>query len=214
MSETKDTMEDARQIILVPILHAPADMGTMAADLEAAYVERLGRRHWDEYLALIQDFWQEVAAEMERLGLDYGRVNLYQDGLPVCGRELEIVEKAAAAGSQNHQLLLSLAARGATVIGTEEPRLLLEEYHNVQAALTRGAGATGSGLPRSGQAPQGPTMARRDAYIGQRIGRSLGPGRTGILFLGMMHNVESFLPADVVVRRLVPPIAGARNKVH
>jgi len=188
-------------------------MGTMAADLEAAYVERLGRRHWDEYLALLENFWQEVRAEIERLSLDYRRVDLYQDGLPVCGMELEIVEKAAAAGSENHQLLMDLVARGATLMGTEDPKLLLDEYHNVKAALARGAGKAGPVQPIN-PPPQGRTMAGRDAYIGRRIGQSLRPGRTGILFLGMMHNVESFLPADMVVRRLVPPALGAKDKAR
>jgi len=214
MPEAEDTVEYARQLILVPILHSPADMGTMAADLEAAYVERLGRRHWDEYLALLDNFWQEARAEIERLGLDYRRVDLYQDGLPVCGMELEIVEKAAAAGSENHQLLMDLVARGATLMGTEDPKLLLDEYHNVKAALARGAGKAGSVQPINPPSPQGQTMARRDAYIGQRIGQSLRPGRTGALFLGMMHNVESFLPADMVVRRLVPPMLGAKDKAR
>jgi len=213
MSKAEDTVEYARQLILVPILHSPADMGTMAADLEAACIERLGRRHWDEYLALLENFWQEVRAEIERLSLDYRRVDLYQDGLPVCGRELEIVEKAAAAGSENHQLLMDLVARGATLMGTEDPKLLLDEYHNVKAALARGAGKAGSVQPIS-PPPQGQAMAGRDAYIGRRIGQSLRPGRTGVLFLGMMHNVESFLPADMVVRRLVPPVLGAKDKTR
>ena len=213
MSEAEDTVEYARQLILVPILHSPADMGTMAADLEAAYVERLGRRHWDEYLALLENFWQEVRAEIERLSLDYRRVDLYQDGLPVCGMELEIVEKAAAAGSENHQLLMDLVARGATLMGTEDPKLLLDEYHNVKAALARGAGKAGPVQPIN-PPPQGQAMAGRDAYIGRRIGQSLRPGRTGVLFLGMMHNVESFLPADMVVRRLVPPVLGAKDKAR
>jgi hypothetical protein len=79
-------------------------MGSMAEGLAAAIIERFGRRHWDEYLALLDGFWQTVRAELEGLGLDYQQVDLYQDGLPVCGKELEIVEKAATAGSENHQL--------------------------------------------------------------------------------------------------------------
>jgi hypothetical protein len=212
MSGVKDTVEYARQLIYVPVLHSPDDMGTMAEDLEAAYVERFGRRHWDEYLALLDDFWQTVRAEMERLRLDYHRVDLYQDGLPVCGRELEIVEKAAALGSENHQLLLDLAARGATLMGTEDPNLLLEEYRNVKAALAEGVGKVRSAPRISPPSPKGQTVAKRDAYIGQRIGQSLRPGRTGILFLGMMHNVESFLPADIVVRHLVPPVRGTKEQ--
>jgi hypothetical protein len=45
-------------------------------------------------------------------------------------------------------------------------------------------------------------LPKRDAYIARRIGQTLQPGRTGVLFIGMMHHVESYLPADIVVRRL------------
>jgi hypothetical protein len=210
MSETDNATECTRQLIHVPIIHSPADMGALAGDLAAAYIERFGRRHWDEYLALLENFWQAVGVEIEGLGLDYRRVDLYQDGLPVCGKEREIVELAAAAGSQNHQLLLSLAARGATLIGTEDPKLLLEEYHNIQAAVPGRSGARGAAGPSGGPPAHTQTLARRDAYIGQRIGQLLHPGRTGVLFLGMMHHVQACLPADIVVTHLAP--GAARQK--
>jgi len=187
-------------------------MGTMGEGLEAAYIERFGRRHWDEYLALLEGFWPAVRAGLEQLGLDYTLVDLYQDGLPVCGSELEIVKKAAAMGGQNHQLLLDLAARGATLRGTEDPRLLLTEYHGVQAALSDGPGKARSREDGGHASRYAEVLSKRDAYIGQRIGQSLQPGRTGILFLGMMHKVESFLPTDIVVARLVPAIPARKDK--
>jgi hypothetical protein len=207
MPRAQDTSECTRHLIHVPILHTPADMGSSGEGLEAAYVERFGRRHWDEYLHLVQGFWQSVRDGLDQPGLDYHQVDLYQDGLPVCGKEEEIVRKAAAMGSQNHQLLLDLVGRGATLVGTEDPLLLLEEYHSVQAALFRGPGAA---CAPDEVARHEETLSRRDAYIARRIDQTLRPGRTGVLLLGMMHNVESFLPADVVTRRLVPPTRRGR----
>ena len=203
-------------------------MGSMATVLAAAIIERFGRRHWDEYLALLDGFWKTVRAELDDLALDYEQVDLYQDGLPVCGKELEIVGKAAAAGSENHQLLVLLAGRGATLMGTEDPRLLLEEYRDVEMALKDGRGPDGvpkrktSHLGSPDRSPVGRQMpparpaqrlSRRDAWIGRRIDVSLRPGRTGILFLGMMHHVEEYLPADIVVTRLrvIGDPAMARN---
>jgi hypothetical protein len=179
-------------------------MGSMAEGLASAIIDRFGRRHWDEYLALLDGFWQAIRAELEGLGLDYQQVDLYQDGLPVCGKELELVKKAAAAGSENHQLLLELVARGANLIGTEDPKLLLDEYRDVKTALEDRPQPAGSPEQTSETSRHGQTLSKRDAYIGRRIDESLRPGRTGILFLGMMHNVEPFLPADIVVTRLVP----------
>ena len=200
-----DPMADyTRRLVHVPILHSPADMGSMGEGLAAAIIDRFGRRHWDEYLALLDGFWQAVRAEIEGLGLGYRQVDLYQDGLPVCGKELELVKKAAAAGSENHQLLLDLVARGANLVGTEDPKLLLDEYRDMKTAL--------EDRPRAACPPEQTgetsryrrTLTKRDAYISRRIGESLRPGRTGILLLGMMHDVEPLLPTDIVVTRLVP----------
>jgi hypothetical protein len=220
MPQPLDTIQWARQLIHVPILHSPADMGTMAEKLAAAYVARFGRRHWEEYLVAIGGFWRNVRAGLERLELDYRQVDLYQDGLPVCGREMEIVQKAGAMGGENYQLLLDLLAKGATLMGTEDPNLLLREYREIKTALEGRpkdadqqpdgnvglpVGAVGPSMKRSAGESQiavDHSLSDRDAYIGRRIDRSLRPGRIGILFLGMTHNVESFLPDDIVVRRL------------
>jgi hypothetical protein len=111
-------------------------------------------------------------------------------------------------------LLLELLARGATLLGTEDPQLLWEEYQNVKSALKNDAGAAGA-LEQTRQAARSKEiLSKRDAYIGRRVGQALPPGRTGILFLGMLHNVESFLPADIIVRRLVPRLPGPKDKFY
>jgi hypothetical protein len=179
-------------------------MGSMGEGMAAAIIDRFGRRHWDEYLALLDGFWQTIRAELEGLSLDYQQVDLYQDGLPVCGKELELVKKAAAAGSENHQMLLDLVARGANLMGTEDPNLLLDEYRDMKTALEDRPRAACSPAQTSETSQYRQTLTKRDAYIGRRIGESLRPGRTGILLLGMMHDVEPLLPMDIVVTRLVP----------
>ena len=213
-SAADSTVDYSRRLVLVPILHSPADMGSMAEGLASAIIDCFGRRHWDEYLALLDGFWKTVRAELEGLGLDYQQVDLYQDGLPVCGKELELVKKAAGAGSENHQLLLDLVDRGANLIGTEDPKLLLDEYRDVKTALEGRRRAACAPEQTSETSQYRQTLSKRDAYIGRRIDESLRPGRTGILFLGMMHNVEPFLPADIVVTRLVPPGLERKGKVR
>lgn len=205
-------VEHHRQLIHVPILHCPADMGTLQEGLELVYVEQFGRRGWKEHLALIDRFWQAVRAELEALDLDYRHVDLYQDGLPVCGKELEIVKDTAAKGSENYQLLMDMVARGATLMGTEDPKLLLEEYQSLKAGL---AGRLNQDRPAdsaAGAARAGQILAKRDAYIGRRIAETLLPGRTGILFLGMMHKVDSHLPGDILFVRVHLDIVERRDK--
>jgi len=204
--------EYIRRLILVPIIHSPADMGSMGTELAEACIERLGRRHWEDYVAVLATFWQSVRTGLDKLTLDYGRVDLYQDGLPVCGKEHEIVKAAAAKGSENHQLLLELIARGATLMGTEDPKLLLEEYRSVQTALASRSSDAGSTGRVDQAASTKALMTERDAYMGRRINDSLRPGRAGILFLGLMHNAESHLAKDIVVTRLDQPATRRRNR--
>lgn len=184
----------------------------MADELVSAMIDRLGRRRWEEYLAVVKGFWQAVRSALEHLGLDYQRVHLYQDGLPVCGRELELVRKAAAGGSQNHQLLLDMIGRGADLVGTEDPKLLLEEYRNVRAGM--GQRCEGRRLDESAgeNSRYRQTLAKRDAYIGRRIGESLRQGRTGIVFLGIMHEIAPYLPGDIVRTRLAPRVPGGKDQ--
>ena len=198
-----------RELIHVPILHSPTDMGNSSSRLEAAYIESFGRQRWREHLALIDHFWQAVTKAVEGLQLDYRRVDLYQDGLPACGRELDIVRDAAR-DSENFRLLLGLVNRGANLVGTEDPAMLLEEYRAIQA------GPSATVAPHSSPTRPAPPslLDRRNAYIAAQIGRTLQPGRTGLLFLGMLHTLHNHLPPDIVVRRLdiLPPVPSPTPK--
>jgi hypothetical protein len=42
-------------------------------------------------------------------------------------------------------------------------------------------------------------LQRRDQFIGQRIHETLKNGETGILFLGMLHQLEQYLAPNVKV---------------
>ena len=200
-----------RQLIHVPILHSRADMGTLQEALQAAYVEQFGRRRWQEHLALIDRFWEAVHAELDRMDLDYRRVDLYQDGLPVCGKELQIVEETAAKGSDNYKLLMDMIARGATLMGTEDSKLLVEEYRAVKAGLAARLSQDGSAGKVGAPGRSAQILAKRDAYIGRRIAETLLPGRTGILFLGTMHSVKPYLPADIITVRLHLDVTGSED---
>ena len=194
--------QNSRKLIHVPILHSRSDMGSLQEGLEAAYVQQFGHRHWQDHLALIDKFWESVRAELDGLDLDAGRVDLYQDGLPVCGRELWIAQQTAATGSENYGLLMDLVGRGATLMGTEDPNLLLEEYRNLKASLATKLNDGRGGRDVAGATNAARLLAKRDAFIGRRIAETLLSGRTGILFLGMMHQMDSYLPGDIVIRRL------------
>jgi len=190
-----------RRLIWVPIIHAEADLGHLAESVRNLYVNKMGRAKWAKHVTDIGRFWRTIRLRIEGMQLDYARVRLYQDGLPNCGHEKQIVADLARAGSQNHQLLADLMARGATVMGTESPELLLEEYNLARETLA----ASGQGKPPAASPQQGEVakalLDRRDRYIAERIAQTLQPGETGVVFLGMLHSLAGRLPPNIKIVR-------------
>lgn len=188
---------ERRVLCYIPILHTGADLGGLAAPLAAAAEGRLGGDAWQSHRAQVQRLWDATEKAVLQLNIDYGSLLVYQDGLPVSGREAAIVDELAQAGSRNHQLLQRLRERGATLVGTESPELLVEEYALAKQVLD--TGATAGEQTAAQRALAGDLLARRDRFIAKRIADTLPAGRTGLLFIGALHGVAPYLPADVAV---------------
>ena len=196
-----------RTLVYFPIVHTQADMGALGESIQRLKVKRLGWRGWARNVTLVDKLWAQIEQAVERLALPYERVRVYQDGLPVCGREVEIVTDLAKAKSRNHQLLLRLSEKGATIMGTESAELLVEEYQ-----LAKGVFASGEpGIVRRGEAGQkalrNSLLKRRDQYIARRINDTLLKGETGLIFLGMFHSVGPWLAKDIRVVYPIHPLA-------
>lgn len=195
-----------RTLIVVPIIHTEQDMGSLFEQVRQEYVQRYGSAKWDEHLKTVHEIWAGIRQMIEALELPYANVRLYQDGLPDCGREEEIVKEVAAQGSKNHQLLLALMEKGARLMGTEDSRLLVQEYHLLRGALVASA-ATDKDRGGGQQEDRSRTLlAERDRAIANRINTTLGAGEIGLLFLGLAHSVEPLLGADILVRHLLPAL--------
>jgi hypothetical protein len=178
------------RLIYVPVVHSTAEMGSSAPAYKAAFVARYGEAKWEERSAKFDAIWSAIAEAIKALWLDLKRVKLFQDSLPVCGREVALVQDLAALGSQNHQLLVSLMRGGATLVGTESPDLLLDEYRVVQSPETRT------------EASAAALLEARDRFIAARMDATLGDGEDGILFIGALHDVAKFLPRRIRVEYL------------
>ena len=181
----------------IPIVHTLADMGTLGPSIQRAKLAKLGRYGVARATSKVEKIWDEIERVVGNLPVGPGTVRIYQDGLPVCGHEQKIVSELAEAGSRNHRLLLSLQARGAVLMGTESPELLVEEHQLASAAFAPGRRPAPS---RTLLTPVRDTLLeRRDRYIAHCINLTLGPGETGILFLGMLHDVKRYLDTDILV---------------
>lgn len=192
-----------RRLIYIPILHTVQDMGSKVEALKQAYIKQLGAERWDRSRAVIDEVWQGIRERVLALELPWERVRVYQDGLPVSGREVEIAREVAAQGSQNYQLVLELLARGARLEGTEEPSLLLEE-HALISAIANAQDEAARVRAQEAYAREGLRILRaRDAFISRRIYETLEQGEVGLLFLGVMHEVDRILPEEIQVEYLI-----------
>ena len=199
-----------RTLIVVPIIHTEQDMGSLITQIKREYIARFGQEKWCQHLQSIDEVWLGIRQMITVLELPYPSVHLYQDGLPICGKEAEIVRDVAAQGSTNHQLLVELMQRGATLQGTEDAQLLLQEYRLHQGDLretTQDHEQQRSDLSRS-------LLLQRDRFIAQRINATLPAGQIGLLFLGLAHSVEALLGADILVRHLLPALREKQGKIR
>ena len=181
----------ARRLLHFPIIHGEEDLGGLAD--EAARQRPGGMQHRARHRQTLAQFWDAVEKAIATLRLNPTRVRIYQDGLPVCGYEERIVADLAANGSRNHRLIQQLTAQGAHLVGSESPQLLVEEYELMKQRL----GGNGSGTADNRLAAD--LLTRRDEFIARRINETLQAGETGLLFLGLMHQVAGALDKDIVV---------------
>ncbi|MBI3780399.1 MAG: hypothetical protein HY278_04985 [candidate division NC10 bacterium] len=95
-----------RRLIYVPIVHTIVDMGSTAEALRQESIRRFGAERWARSRRVIDEVWEGIRAKLLGLNLPWERVRIYQDGLPVSGRELEIARDVAAQGSKNYQIVI------------------------------------------------------------------------------------------------------------
>jgi hypothetical protein len=195
-----------RRVLHVPILHSAADLGSLSESVRTEYTRALGPAGWSRHQEAVELLWRTIRERIEALDLDYARTRIYQDGLPVCGFERKIVEELAKAGSSNHQLVADLLEKGAVLEGTEDPQLLVREYH-LQQRISQGVRnlarkedlATGKGgSARTAPDTMSPSDAEaravllaRDRFVADRIVNTLQEGETALVFLGAAHRLDA-----------------------
>jgi hypothetical protein len=78
----------------------------------------------------------------------------------------------------------------------------MAEYQ-LAVRLAKGATGTANGSSSAMFADQGRSLLeRRDRFIADQIDRTLEPSESGVVFLGMLHNLKDRPPGDIAVTRL------------
>src|ERR1039458_5745450 len=82
-----------RKLACLPIIHTVADMGTLGASIRRMKLSALGRQGLTRNAAVVEKMWEEIESVVANLPVTPGTVRVYQDGLPVCEHEQEIVSE-------------------------------------------------------------------------------------------------------------------------
>jgi len=216
-----------RRLVYVPVLHAREDslpagaaLQTLQAGGQAASILRgneksgLKDKEFNADHSAIGEMWAGITAKIEELGLPWNKTRIYQDGLPVSGRELEIVTRLTDSGSWNHLLILNLLKKGAQLEGTENMDFLMREYDLLNIFLMKNSGADLSAVAPGAKAEQSAAMAEyqaksrellkiRDEFILKRVKTTLQEGEVGIVFMGVMHRLDKMLEKDFLVSYVI-----------
>jgi hypothetical protein len=199
MEKLTDSRHFLRKLVYIPIVHTQTDMGELGKSVRNTYLQKANRAALKRKTNVIERLWADIETALEQLNLEYGHVLIYQDGLPICGKEIDIVKDLANSGSRNHQLLLSLVSKGARLMGTESPELLLSEYELCSKILASGDSSQVAEMEMRQETKASLLLKKRDEFIARRINNTLTTDMIGILFLGILHRPMPFLDKDIEV---------------
>lgn len=194
-----DRLAKSRTLIYCPVIHSVVDLGALGKPVHSAIHTALGAEAWRRRVHTVDQMWNEIERLIEGMALDPARTRVYQDGLPICAHELDIVKEMTYKGSRNHRILMRLHTRGATLMGTESAPLLLQEYGLAKRILAPDQGGFDSDGRDAIQMHSRMLLKARDRFIAERINATLVPGEVGILFLGMLHDITPWLDPDIQV---------------
>lgn len=193
-----------RKLVYIRIVHTAADMGSLSKKLQEEIIYRIGKDQWEENQKRILKFWDELEKELFGLELDLEHTKIYQDGLPAEGEiGMKIVHTAAKLGSQNYRLIEKLVEKGAQIVATESPELLIEERNLLMEMYDSPTLEEREKARRKYEVRKKTLLLERDEYIASRINSTLKAAETGILFIGAEHNVIPFIEKDIEVIDLV-----------
>lgn len=190
-------------LIYVPIIHTDPDLGSLAPDVEEKATQLLGER-WEDIKKIVEEYWEGIGKYFERRNLK--GVKIFQDALPVGGKEAEIIiDKLAKTGSPNYRLLKKFVSQGAILQKTEDFALLKREYQLTKELMLHKSLFWVILAFLNYKLKKERLLEARDRYIAAQINQNLKEGETGVCFLGAYHQVLPKLSKDIKIIQVKRP---------
>lgn len=195
--------KDLKKLIYVPILHAREAQVRTPFIVRGNEKNNMGGMKNGKKLSPVEEMWEGIAAKIGGLKLPWNQTRIYQDGLPVCGNELEVVARLAENGNLNFMALVDLIKKKAKLEGTENIDLLIQEYDLLNKLLMKDSDKDRSDTMAEYQAKSRELLTLRDEFILKRITSTLQPGELPIVFMGVMHRLDKMLEKDFLVSYVI-----------
>jgi len=190
-----------RTLIVVPVIHTSADLGSLAKDVTDRGVADLGEYVWEKHQATVETFWDAISVYFD--SIDVSGMKIYQDGMIADGAVgRRIVEEIAKSGSRNYELVARLLRRGAILVKTEDFKLVKEERDRLVALTQARSLVQRITAYIKYKLVKDRLLRKRDNFIAKSIDESLGHGETGILFIGAYHNIKKRLEKNICVKEI------------
>lgn len=188
-----------RILLYVPVIHTGADLGSIADDVTKRGIADLGEDFWRGHIKTVEGFWDAVSHYFDTI--DVSKMKIYQDGMVAEGEVGEmIVGEGLRSGSKNYELISRFLKRGATLVKTEDIRLVKEERDRL-VAITQARSTIQKLIALTKyKLVKNILLNKRDRFITKRIDETLNQGERGILFIGAYHNIKDRLPKDIQIR--------------
>lgn len=190
-------------LLYVPVLHTPQEARGIDHTFQSGSAQQAVPPNLGDHDQSVREMWAGIARKLNEANLSWPMVRVYQDALPVCGMENDIISVLAAHGSLNHQLLMDLVGRGARLEGTEDAELLAQEHEYLSALIAFGAGRPEQSAFEAYQAKSKALMEQRDAFIAARIRSTIRDGELPLVFMGVRHQLDKQLDGDFMITYLI-----------
>lgn len=192
-----------KTLIYVPVIHTEADMGSVAKHLYHQKITATAEKKRQKHIETVNGYWNAIETFFNDFQIPKNGVKIFQDGMFADGKmALTILEEGIKSGSKNSLIVQNLIHRGATLIKTEDFKLVKAEYDQIQSVLQAKNNFQRYVRLIKYKLLKSIFLKRRDESIASAIVGNLKTGETGILFIGAWHNIIKKLPPDVEIFQL------------
>lgn len=185
-----------RTLIVVPVIHTSADLGSLAENVTKRGIADLGEDVWERHVSAVEKFWDAISYYFDSINVTGTKI--YQDGMIADGEVgHRIVEESAKQGSRNYELVARLLKRGAVLVKTEDFALVKQERDNLVILTQAKSLIQKLTAYIKYKLVKNRLLRERDKFIAKRVDESLGQSEVGIIFIGAYHNIKNRLPGNI-----------------